>query len=513
MNSNKLIYEKYKPFRNKLRKLSLEDSLFVIWNYMQNIIFQTNMHESIEIPSYHSSNNEKPSSINPFMLELLANEVILNSEITKFSCNRNTTLRNAETFHSSIRYLIYIEEEVSKYYINKDNILNELSRITFRQFPWNNLSYEDTFIRFYKIFSHEKVNNILKNVVGLEAIDIYYYLALFNAIYLNNVAIKLPISISVINDEKINKFISCFSCDIKALKEKIKEEHNIDDKYLYGDVALRHYPIIQMMYQDATCIVCPIPTLFFWRVTKGLHYQILNHKDYSKAFGESFQSYVGEVLSKALSNTEIKIFNEMKYKVGKNEKSTIDWIISHDDAMVFIECKSKRIKMESKSNLNNTSSLISDIEILSNAIVQTYKTINDFTNNLYPNIKYNSNLSEYPIIILIDEWYVINPNISNKLMQEIEKGFLKYDLNKEMLIDMPYSYTSVEDFETIAQIIKVIGVKKYFETKMKDDVLSKQSFKTYNYNNYLSTIKNWTRKIFSQEYDKLINSFMNMNGS
>jgi len=49
MTQNKNIYNVYKPLRNNLRKLCLEDSLFVIWNYTQYLQFGKKISEMIEV--------------------------------------------------------------------------------------------------------------------------------------------------------------------------------------------------------------------------------------------------------------------------------------------------------------------------------------------------------------------------------------------------------------------------------------------------------------------------------
>ena len=92
---------------------------------------------------------------------------------------------------------------------------------------------------------------------------------------------------------------------------------------------MRLYPLIKMTYQGKNdSIGCPIPTLFFWRVTSGLYYDIVGHKSFNRAFGKSFEDYVGAVLNKVYNQTKFDIIKETKYIVSKSTEDTVDWILT-----------------------------------------------------------------------------------------------------------------------------------------------------------------------------------------
>jgi len=49
MVQNQYIFQAYKPLRNNLKKLCLDDSFFVIWNFVQYLQFEREIDKTIEV--------------------------------------------------------------------------------------------------------------------------------------------------------------------------------------------------------------------------------------------------------------------------------------------------------------------------------------------------------------------------------------------------------------------------------------------------------------------------------
>ncbi|HBB03802.1 TPA: hypothetical protein DCZ39_02765 [Patescibacteria group bacterium] len=171
MNNKEDFLNYYKPFKNHLRRLKLDDAFYVIWSYIQNLQFQNNFPEDIQvIPEYNDLDYIQKSRYCPaWDLELLTKEVLINSSQ---SIGRET-LKKANYFAGALNKLKQIEGEIGTHYINPENVLSELFRISHRQFSWQTRPNNEFITRYYKIFGTDKFKNIIKNKLGLSIQKIY----------------------------------------------------------------------------------------------------------------------------------------------------------------------------------------------------------------------------------------------------------------------------------------------------------------------------------------------------
>ena len=181
MVQNQNIFQTYKPLRNNLRKLNLDDSLFVIWSYTQFLQFGKKISKEIEvIPALLNEKDTISWRPHEWELELLAKEIIVNSEDTYSS---STSLKKWNHFYTVLNKLRSLRDEVAKTYINKENVLTEFYRVAHRQFPWQSRSDFKFLYRYYKIFSTSTINEIVQKVLGISVRDLYYIGLAFFAIY------------------------------------------------------------------------------------------------------------------------------------------------------------------------------------------------------------------------------------------------------------------------------------------------------------------------------------------
>lgn len=241
----------------------------------------------------------------------------------------------------------------------------------------------------------------------------------------------------------------------------------MNENIFYTYNPLRAKPIL--IYQNN--IFCPIQLMLFWQIPNLIYYSILNETGFENAFGESFENYVGEVLNKCCSNPSLKIIPEEKY--GKEEKRTTDWILFDEKAILFIECKTKRMTMISKGELdiNIKKGLVSDIQKMAQFITQLYKTYLDYVDNKYPTIKYDSSKKFIPLVLTLENWFInLNPTIMKILHKYVIAEFEKSALNQNLLNEFPYHIRSSDDFEKDIQIINEIGVFEYFDKISKFEI-------------------------------------------
>ena len=148
------VFELYKPFRNKVSLLSIEDTFFVIWAYSQKLqINDFEIPKEIEVHKTFLEHQIPQSILAEWELEILTKEVILNGGAV---ATKGHTFRSWNTLADIVNQLKTLENEIYRLYGSRDNILMELIRISHRQFVWQgNRPNQVAIIRYYKIFNEK----------------------------------------------------------------------------------------------------------------------------------------------------------------------------------------------------------------------------------------------------------------------------------------------------------------------------------------------------------------------
>ncbi|GAH37697.1 unnamed protein product [marine sediment metagenome] len=172
MVQNQNIFQAYKPLRNNLKKLCLDDSFFVIWNFVQYLQFGKKIDKTIEVnPALEYSKNTISWRPHEWELELLTKEIIINSQDIYSS---SKSLKKWAYFSSTLIKLRSLCNKIAKTSIDENNVTNELIRIAFRQFPWQSRPSKDFLVRYYKIFNIPTLNNLVKRIIGLTINELYF---------------------------------------------------------------------------------------------------------------------------------------------------------------------------------------------------------------------------------------------------------------------------------------------------------------------------------------------------
>ncbi len=209
----------------------------------------------------------------------------------------------------------------------------------------------------------------------------------------------------------MDRFKAVFSLvaeDLSKLRSALNREQQYNESFAYAYNSLRARPIILMCSEASDIAVCPIPTLLFWRFTSGLYYDFIGVPEFANIFGDSYQTYVGEAVRAAAPS--LTVHEERLYKIGSHEKRSVDWIVSDEaNSALFIECKVKRMRMDTKRTLTDTSSLQEDIGYMASAVVQTYRTIRDCIAGHYPHFEVTSDTKIYPCVVTLENWHMHGP--------------------------------------------------------------------------------------------------------
>jgi hypothetical protein len=395
-------------------------------------------------------------------LMVLLREVVLNSEGSNLK-----SINNQADLASVINHIKSFDEITSNPDIT--NVLLQLHRIAHLQFPWQRSTNINVLLRYLKIYKNGELSEIILEKLGLLPIQIMILGLLLQRHFKSNSKLDLNSFIKghPHSNNEIYAYLKKLTIDIDDLKFILKESQQYDERWMYTWNPLESTPLITLEKNNYNLVYCPFPDLLHKRITEGVYFDIVeNSTKFSQSFGISFQEYVGEVLEAVFSSSNYNVIPESEFKKGKKIHHGIDWILSDETANLFIECKTKRLRLDSKVELESAS-LIKDLDTLSDAIVQTYKNIN-FALNGESNWKKNEN-PIYPVIITLEDWFLLSPPIKVDIEGRVKDKLVKSGLPIGLIKNMPYTITSVNSFELASHSIFETGIKTFMSLKLNEE--------------------------------------------
>ncbi len=455
------LYIAYKPLRNHLRKLGIQESLLVVWHYFRFLRQGASEFPDMEVLGDFLEEKDpiqRRRMISEWELETLVREIFIQSWPW---VSDQKSLRKGNYFVNAINKVKDFTGSISNLYISTENVLREMHRLIHHQSVWQSKRPSEQYLtRYYKIFSHPDLVPLLETHFGLKLQEIYLFVCALYGYYLNKIALDYPPHVEILHltPRDFQKFIEKFSKPYDELRQEMLDSREIDERFFYAFNPLRRYPIVRMPYFGKDSLVCPDSTMLFWRLTDGIYYEIVSKSGFPAAFGESFQIYVGEVLSKSCK--QYKVFPEQDYGSKHDRKASVDWIIDDGKNALFIECKTKRMRHDAKAELLSDEVLGEDLDKMADFIVQTYKSIADYRQNRYPQLPYNMRRSVYPIVLTLENWLIFGDPLMKDLDARVATKMTKAKLPLKWLNDMPYSVYPIETFENLIQIVEMHGIQK-----------------------------------------------------
>jgi len=464
----------YKYLRRRIARCGCADSLYVIWAYSQFIQFRGfQFPDDIEKPSEFQASSRTSCLIHEWELQIVAEEVILHAQPQP--SGEVKTFRDWSTLSSIVQRLRDLENEI--YGDNKNaDVLVEMSRIMHRQFPWQQARPNTKQVyRYYRVFSDPKAAAICQKVLGVSIDDLYVLVLTAHSHFTKAAALNLENS-----PPTIKPLLAFAARPFAQMKDLIAKAHRLDHSYAYRLGPLWQFPLILVENTNSKLAICPIPTLLFWRLTTGLYYDLITaDQDFGNALGASFERYVGEVLTEAITSSQLCFFAEAKYGSRSQPKATPDWLIIEGDvAAAFVECKAKRMTIAAKAAMGDLSPLEADIGKLANAVLQLYERMIEYDSGQFPNLKYVATRKCYPVVVTLEHWY-ISGRTSELLRDAVARLMMDAGVDLDWLDKAPYSIMSADEFESAAQIINEVGVLACFSGKFANTEMRSWMFREY----------------------------------
>ena len=468
-------YNDIKPIRNILRRLNLWDVLHYLY--------------AVRVSA--------KKTLVPEVIEFIYLNSIVYSPDYKVLKTKDKNKELRKLSKSST----HLYENINSLCINQDPWVY-LHKAMLNQLKSGSDDYFRHLYRYYYIFSNATLSKHIELLIGMPYKDfvvcsnwLYSIFSMKSYCVEKSHFLQSKLHNTVFSIENVTQTLKILSISLEELSQSLKN----DLKYDLNTFITHDYNHIKKpIFEKDKKLCCLFHEQLLNQFTSGIYYiaEIYKPKHHlNNTFGSIFEDYVGLILKTNKNPDQFKIIKEIVFNKNNSEYKTSDWIIETDNAIVFIECKTKRLQIGSKK-IEDV--LKSDLNAIADAVFQVYKVYSLYSNNEIPNLHFNSKKKLIPIIITLEEWFAGIPGFKEKVTELVKSKLSEAKLDKLFVENFEFHITSIASFETDIQVMSKVGFKEYFEMQAKGE-LHKGDFK---YNPYFQDEIN---KIFITEPEKQIN--------
>jgi hypothetical protein len=373
-----------------------------------------------------------------------------------------------------------LENAIYRRYGSGKNVLIEMNRIAHRQFTWQvdypNLS---SFARYFVLFNTVEIDQISRDRTGVPVRAIFQYGLMLYGGFMESLEVKIPPEGPGVDQDLFEKFLRFTAREKHDLSELLRSEQTFNSSYAYAYNSLHAYPLIAAKRGQAELLLCPLPTLLFWRVTKGLYYSLVEDPRFGDPWGRSFQNYVGESINRAFRPTYGALLREVRYGARAVARDSVDWILLGESCAIFIECKAKRLSWKAKQSLDDITSLLDDVSNLASAVVQTYRNFVDYRDDKYPHLPFDSKRDVLLLIVTLENWFILGPRIRELLHASVVEKLTDAHLSPNLLDQVPFSIVPISELESGMEISREVGLQEFWWGKMTHPEMFEWDWRSY----------------------------------
>jgi hypothetical protein len=176
-------------------------------------------------------------------------------------------------------------------------------------------------------------------------------------------------------------------------------------------------------------------------------------------------------------------------------------MLSDPSGHLFIECKTKRLTTNAKT-LSDTLALEKDLAVMATAITQHYRNICDALAGRTKWIP--DGLPIYPIILTLEDWFILSPEVDQMLIGRVKNLLSDAGIPLRVLVDMPFTIASANEFEIAAQVIGKVGIAPLMAKKTEAEEPRSWSLSLFVANKFAAEMQNIDWRLFSEEWERLI---------
>jgi hypothetical protein len=434
------VYENYKPLRNYLRSFGLWSGLRTTYHYMLYLQFGARLPQQLLTQKLQMGASNLAAGLHGHLVELLLRELILNAA--------QHGGRGFDTAPVAFRAMNMIHKvdggSWGAHESRSGDIMLQLSRIAFKQFPWQDPPTNGSLARYYALYGHPAVAPMLETEFGMTPTELFQMVLLL--IEELQHAPTLPLvflgEAEGSFEDPIRALFGRLSNSASGLRKLIGETQSYDVNWGFGVNPVRQYPLIHA--GDVRKVMCPAPPMLLQRLTDGLYYDLIRADPrFGGAIGKAFEDHVGNVAAR-IGRGRFEIRAEQCW--GKPERRSVDWIISDPSASLFVECKLGRLDLASQTEIADPPPFVAAIERLSRAVGQVYATLTDALAGAYPHWR-DDGRPIFPLIATFHEWFVFGPFFYAHLDKLVQKEFARRGLDHALCERYPFTICSIAEFD------------------------------------------------------------------
>lgn len=434
------VYEIYKPLRNYLRRFDLWSGLGTTYHYMLYLQFGSRLPPQLLTPKLQIGASNLAAGLHGHLVELLLRELILNAAPSggKSFATASVAFKSMNMIHKVDGQSWGIHKSRS------DDILLHLSRIAFKQFPWQDPPTNASLARYYALYGHPTVAPMVEAEFGMTPTELFQVVLL-----LIEELQRTPTLPLVFLDEAegsiedpVWALYDRLSHSVSGLRELIEEIQTYNVNWGFSVNPVRRYPLVHA--GNVRSVMCPAPPLLLRRLTDGLYYDLINaDPNFGAAIGKAFEDRVGHVAAR-IGKGGFDIRPEQCW--GKPERRSVDWIISDASATLFVECKLGRLDLASQTQIADPPPFIAAIDRLSRAVGQVYATLTEALGGAYPHWT-DDGRPVFPLIATFYEWFAFGPFFYAHLDELVQGEFERRGLDHNLRKRYPFTVCSIAEFE------------------------------------------------------------------
>jgi hypothetical protein len=436
-------------------------SLVDVWQYSLHVMDDKPLPSNYAIGMSPQAAGVLEEHLYPWELETLVREIVLNA-----SDHGQRSLRVWDDLAVAINHIRRLDGEAFE--LNPDpsnDVMFELHRIAHRQFPWQMQKGIAPMMRVLKIFGASTVETVVMRELGMTTQQFLQLGLALTGSFQRDWGMSTNqdyTAVLGISREVSKAFLERITCSLGELKIEMAKRQSYDRDWLYAWNPLEATPLVSFDPSFPDRVLCPIPRFLLRRASVGIFYDLVKSAGFDNPFGNSFQSYVGDVIKATCMPPRFRIREEEPYYIGSKKMHGVDWVLSDDTGHLFIECKTKRLTMSAKT-VSDTVALEKDLIVMATAIVQHYRNIRDACAGKTTWI--SDGLPIYPIVLTLEDWFILSPRIDEMLNTHIARLLSDADIPQSVLMEMPFTVASAHEFEIVSQVINQVGIASLMAEK------------------------------------------------
>ncbi len=319
-------------------------------------------------------------------------------------------------------------------YRSGTDITREMSRIFFRQIPWQPNDWQGAdFVRWWSIFEDPNLISIFKKKTGIALPNFIVIGLLWNEYFNESFLVSKP-SISTlkkVSTEDIDKFIALTSISQEMATEEARRIKLSSNTVAFKESFLRPRPLIRVKTQGDISYLRPLEMLLKWRLSSGLYYDVIEDVQSRNLIGDAFEDYIRDLLKAKLKGYEVR--EPIPYGTKQKYKESPDALICKNDVVcMMVECKAVKLTLPVQISLEDTE----DRERVIKDLAKGVKQLCEFEQSLLQGIeKIDLELDNQtiPILVTLDNFIFLSHDLKNSIFTKAKELALKDGINTDRI--------------------------------------------------------------------------------